>query len=207
MPTPSHHPWNLLFANLPCGDHRVMVSADFWRKPFTKTHLSPLFDDIFHAASELRISRDRLLRHAYRTPEQKCAEILMWGYPSGGRNNLHTKYLSQLPRIATLSSMAAPWMEYYHSLKAVGLGISTISKLAYFHGLKFGAFQALILDLRIMSTLANKRWSPLKMPSLTYSNAHRLYPEYLERMANQAASIPCDPDQLELGLFLFGNSF
>jgi len=87
------------------------------------------------------------------------------------------------------------------------LGISTVSKLAYFHGLTFNRHQALILDSRLMEVLAGGRWAGLSMPDLKYTNATDLYPDYLHLLSTAAARLGCPPDHIEFLLFAWGDTF
>ena len=207
MPNPTLRPWKNVFQNLSLPDHSVVTEAAFWLPHFRHAKLEPMHEAIFGTEDSIRLTRERLLTHAYPTPEQKCLEILLWGYPYGGRGHLHINYLDRIDLIAEYAPLASSWAHYQGTLKPAGLGISTISKLAYFFGHSFGGFPALILDRRLINTLAGGRWSPLAMPGLTYANAAKRYLEYLALMQAQAFAVGCSPAQLELGLFLFGHAY
>lgn len=208
MPNPLNAPWNQIIPLIPVVDHAVTVEAATWEPWLRKAGYQEQFKTIFGGDEGIRISRERLLNHPYPTNEQKCLEILMWGYPSGMRGRRHHAFLANLRVIAARASVALAWPAYFATLNGVkGLGISTISKLAYFYGYRFSGFQSLILDDRLIGLLTGGRWANLTMPTLSRYNAHKKYPEYLAMMTGVAALVPCQPEQVEYFLFSLGDSF
>jgi hypothetical protein len=101
---------------------------------------------------------------------------------------------------------SSPWRRYYRAFPS-GCGISTVSKLAYFHGLVFGGHRALILDSRLIDN--TKRWTETAGLGLTYASAISNYPAYLNTMHATASNpaLACTGDQLEFFLFALGNCF
>lgn len=208
MPNPLLPPWSNLIPLIPVADHAISVRANFWLPPFQSCGLATQHAAIFRAHSSVALTRSRLMSHPYADPTQKCLEIFLWGYPSGGRGNLKATFLKNINAITRHAPTALEWPDYYNTLHALGgLGISTISKLAYFHGHRFENHTALILDSRIIDVLADGRWAGLAMPDLTYANAAALYPDYLQLLAGVATRLGCTPDHLEFLLFAWGDSF
>lgn len=202
--TPTFPP---LIGNIPVADHSVAVDATYWLPVFTKAGQSTLGASIFPTGTaSVRISRKRLLQHPYPTLEQKCAEILLWGYPTDQRG-IVSRLLPQLRAIAAAAPVLAPaWPDYFDAFDPVQkIGVSTITKLAYFFGITIGGHSALILDSRIIANSA--RWAEAAIPGLNYTSAPNLYPSYLAQMHGAAAKIGCTPEQLEFFLFALGDSF
>jgi hypothetical protein len=190
---------------LPVAEHSIAVDAAFWQPRFEAANQAALWEAIFTGLPSIRISRSRLLTFAYPTPEQKCAEVFLWGYPSDMRG-LITRLLPQLTTLAGHAASSANWLDYYDAFPK-GIGISTITKLAYFHGRVFDGLSALILDLRLIENTAN--WVEVALPQLSYATARARYPDYLRVMHAAVANpgLVCAPDRLELFLFALGDSF
>ena len=128
------------------------------------------------------------------------------------RGGQHRKYLKNLEEISKIcSSSHENWKIFYKDVKRIGnLGISTITKLAYFYGLKFNDSPALILDKRIIDVLANEHWEELKkLFHITYSNAASKsnYDDYLKTMKRVATDLNVKEAQLEFFLFSMGKAF
>lgn len=194
-----------LIKALPVADHSISVDAAFWQHNFAAAGQAALWHAIFAGLPSIRISRNRLLTFVYPTPEQKCAEVFLWGYPTDMRGII-SRLLPGLTALSGHAVSAAPWPDYYNAFPA-GIGISTITKLAYFHGRNFGGFNALILDQRLIDNTAN--WLEVALPGLSYPKALTRYLNYL-RVMHAAAATPglaCAPDQLEFFLFALGDSF
>ena len=194
-----------LIRAIPVADHSIAVDPAFWQPKFAAVGQTSLWGAIFGRSPSIRISRSRLLTFAYPTPEQKCAEVFLWGYPTDMRG-LISRLLPDLTALSGHAASAAPWPDYYNAFPA-GIGISTITKLAYFHGRNFGRLNALILDQRLIDS--TPRWKELSLPGLSYQNAWKRYLDYLRVMhvAARGSGLACAPDQLELFLFALGDSF
>jgi hypothetical protein len=208
MPNPLTAPWSTIIPLIPVRDHFENIKSDIWLPHFTAHGLATYHAAIFGGSPSVAISRSRLLTHPYADPVQKCLEVFLWGYPPGGRGYMKDSFLKNISQISGLASLSIPWTDYFKNLNQVGLlGISTISKLAYFHGCTFGGHTALILDSRLMNFLAGGRWKGLSMPSLTYTNAADRYLDYLSLLGSAAARLGCAPDNIEFLLFAWGDTF
>ncbi|MEI7901319.1 MAG: hypothetical protein WCK89_13795 [bacterium] len=208
MPSPFTPPWSSLIPLIPVADHAERVSAKFWLPHFHACGLAHQHAAIFGGRPSADLTRSRLLAHTYADPAHKCLEIFLWGYPDGGRGNLRATFLQNIAAISQNSPAILDWPDYYLSLHNLGgLGISTISKLAYFHGHRFGGHPALILDGRLIKVLADGNWTGLAMPCLRRENAADFYPDYLQLLAVASARLGCPPDHLEFLLFAWGDSF
>ena len=205
MPSLRNPAFPPLINALPVAGHSIAVDAESWQPKFAAANQSALWETIFAGLPSIRISRDRLLTFDYPTPEQKCAEVFLWGYPKNMRG-LPSRLLNNLTELSGHAASAAEWPNYYAAFPA-GIGISTISKLAYFYARNFGGMSALILDLRLIENTA--KWNEVALQGLSYTTAKARYLDYLRAM-REAASLPelgCAPDQLEFFLFAMGDSF
>lgn len=93
-------PFPAFVRQIPVLQHSVEVDAAFWRLKFAAAQQRRLFTAIFGRNPTIRLSRARLLRHRYSTQQQKCAEILLWGYPG----NLNQVVTNALPNLISLCS-------------------------------------------------------------------------------------------------------
>lgn len=208
MPNPLNAPWSTIIPLIPIRDHQENIRSDIWLPHFTAHGLATYHAAIFGGSPSVAISRSRLLTYSYADPVQKCLEIFLWGYPPGGRGHLKDSYLQNISQINRLASLSIPWPDYFKNLNhGAHLGISTISKLAYFHGCTFGGHPALILDSRLIEVLAGGRWGAMSLPGLTYANAADRYLDYLHLLNTTAARLGCSPDNIEFLLFAWGDTF
>lgn len=206
----AHPPIQHLIQSLPLADHSVEVKAARWRDIFSEAGQQPVHDTIFAGRAEVRISRGWLRTAGIPNDPVRTAAILLWGYPNGARGESHRRWIGSLPALADAAGTdTTDWQEFYGKLHGIGnLGISTISKLAYGFGRQFGGHRALILDRRILSTLASGRWVELSaLRDLTYGNAPLRYLRYLDCVSAVAAAGKFSPEQLELFLFALGDLF
>jgi hypothetical protein len=208
MPNLLQTPWNTIVTLIPFADHYTNVNADFWQPLFQDAGLELQHQAIFAGANIAHLTRWRLLNFAYPNPQQKCLEVLLWGYPKGMRNNQHQTFIQNLNDIAAFANVNIPWPNYFQQLHNLGnLNISTISKLAYFFQLNFQGFRSLILDQKLINVTHNGNYHPLHIPAINYENAPDRYVDYLRQMQMVAGMIHALPDQLELLLFSWGDIF
>jgi hypothetical protein len=201
-------PWAQIIPLIPVNDHSVTVYAVTWQQHLNNSKLQNHHQAIFGGNPQARLSRIRLLTYAYPNPEQKCLEIFMWGWPNRNRGNLRSAFLQNLPAIAAAAAQNLLWPDYYKQLHNLGsLGISTITKLAYFHARQFENLPSLILDARIIDVLASGRWQGLALAGITYKNAQVNYLAYLQTLSKVATQLGCTSDQIEFLLFSWGDAF
>ena len=139
----------------------------------------------------------------------------MWGYPTKGRgqnitNIFHGNNLKNLIQI----------LQSYNSKKYItseilctdlksikGLGISTMSKFAYFLGVEIDGLRSLILDLKIIEVINQEKFEEINtLKGISHSNAPRKYTEYLRLLAALSDKLNVQPDQIEMFLFIFGQN-
>ena len=194
-----------LIKSIPVGAHSFDLTASRWLPKFQEADRLDLWTKIFGDSPIIRINRDRLLNFAYPTQEQKCAEILLWGYPGDQRGRV-SGLLPSLARLSACAASNAPWPDYFDALDELrGMGISTISKFAYFYKRTIGSLQALILDDQLIAK--TPLWQETAIARLARRSAREDFPEYLKAMHSAAKQIGCTPCQLELFLFVLGDNF
>ena len=209
MPSLTDEPYADIISRLPVGQHSVRVKAANWQQHFKKYDLSDEFNVIFGGEPEVRLSRVELQSRSSSEARRKHLEVLLWGYPSGMQGKHHIKYLCNIDEIASLELSEFSWDGYFSKLNEIkGLGLSTITKIAYFNELSFDGHRALILDGRVIEVIDSGLWTELSsLNGITYSNAKAKYLDYLQVMHRTAKSLDATGDQLELFLFALGGAF
>lgn len=183
--------------------HTVEINVGKWQtllKEFQLNH------PIRKSAGSYSISRASLFRMPNARADKKCLEIVMWGYPSGGRGNNIRNALRNLPEVsASAATPKSSWRAYYLSFdRGWGVNTSTITKFAYFFGHKFGGNNAVILDRQVAVTLNSAHWSSALRTVGNYP-WRSAYPSYLAQINRLAESLRVKPDQIELFLYLIGS--
>ena len=119
--------------------------------------------------------------------------------------------ISHLSRVTQLllAARAQPvteWDTHYAKVKPVeGIGLSTYTKFLNFLSIHVQGETALILDNRIIEIAHRgifEEFAPLV--KLSYDNAPRFYPRYLENMHRLANSLAVSAEAIEFFLFEFG---
>lgn len=195
-----------IIQNLDVGRHTIHVNPKPWKKILNDANL---YHPILKSSAFYPISRNYLLKMPNKNSNDKCLEILMWGYSSGGRGNNIEKALTNLNQIAKAASKAnLSWVNYYNTLDQIGgIGISTITKFAYFYGHTFNDHNPVILDEQIAKVLNAKTWTNAPSP-VGNRNAWKLcYINYLSDIDKLTHSLGVKADQLELFLYLLGPHF
>jgi 8-oxoguanine DNA glycosylase-like protein len=204
----THPPFSTIIRALPVEHHAVTVQAALWGPHFIAARQHRLFNAVFGNQPQVQISRGRLL-HEQLDPIQKCAEILLWGFPRGMRGQQHLQFLQNAAVISHQAGEHHPWPVYYGNLHEIGgLGIAMITKLAYFFSIPFGGLPALILDSRLIRRCSDHTWEELaELNILTYNNCPGRYLDYIGALHGVAEQLQCHGDQVEFFLFELGDSF
>jgi len=199
-------PYSNIISKLPVNSHTIDINRKSWLRLIQHLSLNSPLRNISVPAS---ICRNRLLHFQYGNNEHKSLEILMWGYSSGGRGTNITQVLNNLPRVSAAAANHCPsWPLYFNQFKIVpGVGISTITKFAYFFGHSFDGLPALILDQRVADILNLKHWANAPTPVGQRGGWCNQYLKYLNEMNNSANAIKASGEQLELFFYLLGKHF
>lgn len=199
-----------LILAMPVKEQAFTTKRTTWVKKID----SKILDEIFKGKSELKISRENVLTNC--PLNIFIYYVIMWGYPRGMRGQANDaeifKNINLISEIINKpkrnSLKEEDWESIRKSLSSIkGLGVSTISKLLYFRTFKFGDFNALILDDRLLRVFQNGEFKEFeKLKNLKRTNAMSFYLYYLEIMHETAKEIGVSPENLEMFLFTFGNN-
>jgi hypothetical protein len=180
-----------------------------------------LNNNLFSNKSDLTISR-RDIFEINSEPDkifEFIIKVIYWGYPKGMQGNNFSKVIEQ-KNIEKLSSILSQFQkqkvvtkqDYFHLIQEFkqikGISLSTYSKFLYFLEVSIDNLPCLILDRRIIKTIADKKFEDFfSIPNIYYGiNAERQYINYLEIINNLAVSLETKGENIELFLFLFGNN-
>lgn len=199
-----------LILAMPVKEQAFTTKRTTWEKKID----SKILDEIFKGKSELKISRENVLTNC--PLNIFIYYVIMWGYPRGMRGQANDaeifKNINLISEIINKpkrnSLKEEDWESIRKSLSSIkGLGVSTISKLLYFRTFKFGDFNALILDDRLLRVFQNGEFKEFeKLKNLKRTNAMSDYLYYLEIMHETAKEIGASPENLEMFLFTFGSN-
>lgn len=204
-----------LIANIPVMDHTSVSKRENWDHEECRGYCKELIDFADCDGLTISISRKELLLLARGgTTRRFLFATYLWGYPSGNRGRYRQVFhgadtilerLEGLPRKIGEGN----WLSEYGRLQngTEGMGISTWTKLLYFLRIEIAKRPALILDGQIISTFGRRVFDGFEtLAMMTYENAPRHYPNYLKKMHEVAKELKVDADQLEMFLYIFGNS-
>ena len=162
---------------------------------------------IFGDKEEVELSREDVFSEV--DSEKKIIMVLMWGYPTGGRNRNIENLLMKIDEINQLLSSVDKrdltkdqvnnLIKQFKGFR--GLGPSTWSKFLYFFNVSVDSMKCQIYDLKIVDSLNKKQFSELGSQKWKQDITH--YYQYVELLDNLATSMGVYPEQLELFLFNF----
>lgn len=188
-------------------------SFDIKRANWKVVNQRKIVDSVFGDNEVITLNRYDLINSSWNI-EDFIVKTLMWGYPTKGRGKNIDSILSD-KNFAMLSAILRDYQDTdisiqqlkYDLSKIQGLGLSTMSKFAYFLDTSIDSNKALILDRRIINSLNKNRFTDLSHLSyIPINNAINYYSEYLQTICQLAQSISVEPAQIELFLFTFGNN-
>lgn len=201
-----------LIRNIPFLEHSFATKQTTWRREYKKHSKFARYCDKVFVVNTLKLSREDLLEAANNDFYEGLFSIIFWGYPRNMRGNTFGKILDSLEEIYSLLSQPKELtIQGYNlltkQLNGKGVGLSTLSKILYFFRFTIEGKQCLILDSRIIDVLNSKFFSELAaLHEITSLNKAEKYFDYLSTMEEVSKSYSFKSDQLELFLFLFGNS-
>jgi hypothetical protein len=192
-----------IIQNLDVGRHTIHVNPKPWKKILNDANL---YHPILKSSAFYSISRSHLLRMQNKKSKDKCLEILMWGYSSAGRGHNIENALKNLEQLANAASQfQTNWIDYYNSVNKIdGIGVSTITKFAYFFGHTFEEYTPVILDEQLAKTLNAQVWINAPGPVGNRNKWKNNYITYLREIKQLANTHKVNSDQIELFLYLLG---
>lgn len=199
-----------LIAEMPVMEQAFTTKRTTWNGKVDERVL----DRLFEGKAIRTISRNDLFS---KCPiEDFVYLVIFWGYPRGMRGSLNDKIIfNKIDEIIPIINIPQrgkfteeDLQPILKSLSSVpGLGISTISKLLYYRTHKYGDYEALILDERLMRIFNNKIFAEFSgLENFRYDNACSKYLNYLKTMRKTALQLRVSPAKLEMFLFTFGNN-
>ena len=199
-----------LIANMPLGEHAFTSKRSTWEGKIDERILSMLFEE----QNSIKISRHDLF--TTNEIELFIYKVIIWGYPRGMRGSSNDKKIfDQMEKIIPIVNLPQRALLSENDLDTTlkqlagipGLGISTISKLLYFRTHKYGNYDCLILDERLMRIFNANLFSEFQgLGGFRYDNACNKYLSYLKAMHEISLQLDVKPANLEMFLFTFGNN-
>lgn len=182
-----------------------------WIKYSKHPRFSRFFNEVF-TNNSVTISRNDLFHLAKGDFSFAIFSIILWGYPRNMRGNSFFGVLEHTFRLEGLikdsqNLTVQEFEKILKELKGTGIGLSTLTKILYFFNITLNGYKCLILDSRIIDVLKSGKFLELvSLKKITEFNKNRFYPTYLKIMAEIAGLNGYSVDQLEIFLFMFGNS-
>jgi len=192
---------------LPFLNQSFDVKRDNWKTEDQKE----LVNNIFGDKNEITLNRYDLINSSWNLREF-IIKTLMWGYPTKGRgNNINTLLVEE--NFKNLETTLKDYIEKEITIERFiedteriqGLGLSTMSKFAYFLKTRINGKSAIILDQQIIDTIKKQKFDELNnLKNINYSNSLKNYFKYLDLMHNLSNELKVQIDQLEYFIFIFG---
>jgi len=203
--------YNSLIKYLPFKDQSFQTQRETWIKYSKHPKFSRFYKEVF-TSSSVTISRNDLFNAAKGDFSTAVYLIILWGYPRNMRGNSFLGVLENTQLLEGLihNSLNQTLQEFENiskTLKGTRIGLSTLTKIMYFFKITLSGYRCLILDSRIIEVLKSGKFQELDtLKKIKDFNKVKYYPIYLKLMAEIAESNGYTVDQLELFLFMFGNS-
>lgn len=203
--------YNSLIKHLPYKEQTFQTQRGTWTKYSKHPKFSKFYKKVF-TSSSVTISRNDLFHAAKGDFSTAVYLIIFWGYPRNMRGNSFLGVLENTQLLEGLihNSQNLTLQEFENIskvLKGTGIGLSTLTKIFYFLKITIDGYRCLILDSRIIEVLKSGKFQELDMlKKISESQKDKYYPKYLKLLAEIAEGNGYTVDQLELFLFMFGNS-
>lgn len=216
--------YKALIAKLPVKEHATEIQPDAydaWKKICGKYRFAGLLPEVRNGRQSLWISRGHIQTMPHETErdlKQFVLCVLLWGYgsPSGMRGLNAEKCLENMKGLTdfikkervdekSIDDWWTHWTKFRKDGGIAGIGLSTYTKLLYFLQAKVNSHPAVILDARIKKVIKSgniRELSDLKGKAAL----ERFYPDYLDIISTCREDLDCTVDQIEMFLFMFGNS-
>lgn len=203
--------YNSLIKHLPYKEQTFQTQRGTWTKYSKHPKFSKFYKKVFTSLS-VAISRNDLFHAAKGDFSTAVYLIILWGYPRNMRGNSFLGVLENTQLLEGLIhySQNLTLQEFENiskALKGTRIGLSTLTKIMYFFKITLNGYRCLILDSRILEVLKSGKFQELDtLKKIKEFNKDEYYPIYLKLMAEIAEGNEYTVDQLELFLFMFGNS-
>lgn len=203
-----------LIESMPIKEQAFESNLETWDKFKDLEIVNETLYNPFGTKTKIKLSRNDLfeLSNFQENIPHSIISIIVWGYPRGMRGNSFKKIIKQINELSesilTAKREPTDWNYHQNILNNIeGLGLSTYSKLLYFHNIKIENKKSLILDERIIKTINKSIFSEFEdLKGINYSNAPAKYTKYLSIMETISHKLSIDSEKLEMFLFTFGNN-
>ena len=198
-----------LIQSLPVKNQSTHIKKKSWARISYKGKAK--IEQVIFKKDVIEISRRDILDET--NADLKIIKTLMWGYPTGGRNNniqkslenfiLLQKILSKAENKNLSLSEANSILNEFDNIK--GLGPSTWSKLLYFFNISFCNQKCQIFDLKIVDSLNKKQFCEFE-DYFWKQNRHNYF-KYIKLLSDLADELEADADQIENFLFFYNLNY
>lgn len=203
-----------LIKNLPYQEQSFETNRETWNREAYKGFI--IFDrflqETFKESTRTSISRSDLFHAAKGDFSMAVFSIILWGYPRNMRGNsfqrvLKNTYMLEQMIYVSQNLTVHELGNIRKKLKKTGIGLSTLSKILHFFNITLNGYRCLILDSRIIEVLQSGKFRELdSLQQISDPPKDENYLDYLAKMEEIAFANGYPVDQLELFLFMFGNS-
>ncbi|ADL27088.1 conserved hypothetical protein [Fibrobacter succinogenes subsp. succinogenes S85] len=198
-----------LIQSLPVKNQSAHIKKKSWARISYKGKTK--IEQIVFKKDDIEISRKDILDES--NADFKIIKTLMWGYPTGGRNNniqkslehfiLLQKILSKAENKNLSLNEANSLLNELDNIK--GLGPSTWSKLLYFFNISFCNQKCQIFDLKIVDSLNKKQFCEFE--EYSWKQDKQNYFKYISLLSDLANKLDASPDQIENFLFFYNLNY
>lgn len=203
-----------LIKHLPFEEQSFETKKETWIREEYNGHATfeKYLNETFKDNTKASFSRSDLFHAAIGDFSFAVFSIILWGYPRNMRGNsfkgvLENTHLIE-ERIHVSKNLSLQEFETIcNTLKGTGIGLSTLTKILYFFKITLNGYRCLILDNRIIEVLQSGKFQELNLlQQISEHPKGQDYLDYLKLMAEITSANGYSVDQLELFLFMFGNS-
>ena len=187
-------------------------SFEIYSKNWKVSNQNEIVNYLFNNNQSITLSRFDLTNSVYNL-EEFVIKTLMWGYPTKGRGTNIDKILEPM-NFNKLISLLDKYSyrkitleQFSNDVNSIpNLGLSTLSKFAYFLNTRIDSLQSLILDRKIIDVINSGRFQDFEeLRGIKYNSVIQYY-DYLKLMSRISTKLNIEVDKIELFLFMFGNN-
>ncbi len=198
-----------LIQSLPVMNQSAHIKKESWARISYKEKTN--IEKIIFSKNDIEISRQDIFDES--KTDFKIIKTLLWGYPTGGRNDnikralesfiLLQKLLSKAENKNLSLSEANSLLNELSNIK--GLGPSTWSKLLYFFNISICNQKCQIFDLKIVDSLNKKQFCEFE--EYNWKQDKQNYFKYISLLSDLANKLKASPDQIENFLFIYNLNY
>lgn len=198
-----------LIQSLPVKNQSSHIKKKSWARISYREKTK--IEKVIFSKDDIEISRQDIFDES--NTDFKIIKTLLWGYPTGGRNDnikrtlesfiLLQKILSKTENKNLSISEANSLLNELDNIE--GLGPSTWSKLLYFFNISFCNQKCQIFDLKIVDSLNKKQFCEFE--EYNWKQDKQNYFKYISLLSDLANKLDASPDQIENFLFFYNLNY